>query len=173
MKTVAVNILDNKGEEIKKEVTIRRARVFQYTGIAKIIGGIVEKICADKEMRQAIQFHIFGEVSDDWKDKETGEIVDGVKERLNDSSAELITFALRYLPDELINLISHASNINQEWVQTFDDESLFAVLEAVIEVNDLGKLRDSFEQFSTKLRSKIKNQESKADNQSHLNAVNS
>lgn len=173
MKNVEVSILNNKGEEVTKTISIRKARVFQYTGIAKIVGGVVEKVSSDKEMREALQFFLFGEVSESWKDKETGEIVSDVKERLNNSSADLITFALQHLPDELINLISHLANVNPEWVETFDEDSLFNVLEAVLEVNDLGKLQDSFKQFTTKLQSKVKKQQAKQDNDSHLNAVNS
>ncbi|MCG1009222.1 hypothetical protein J4760_04040 [Salinicoccus sp. ID82-1] len=159
------------GEEEGQPFNVIRARVFQYAILSKTIGGIITKIKQDPAIMDAVQYHFFGNVDENWMDKDSGELLETFKKKIEGDTMGAFGFALEHLPDELIQLVSAAANIKKSEVEMLTDESFFDLIEAVIEVNDINRLADLVKNFSSNLTKAWEKQKKQEDSQANLRSV--
>lgn len=171
VQVIKLNVLNNKNEEEVIEATIKRLRVGQYTQVAKIIGGFVKRIREDEGLMQAIQAQFFGNFDEEWMDQETGQLMESVKREIEGNLIGALGFALEYLPEELVNLTSATANLHPNVVNNLDEESFFKVIESVIEVNDIERLKDLGKKHFDSIKDKLSQKANKQEQQANLQSV--
>lgn len=170
-KLVKITVENAKGEEVKQDITIKRLRVFQYGNVMKIVGGLTRRITEDEALMNTVKTQFFNSFDENWKDQDTGRLLDSVKGNLQGDLIGSVGFALEHLPEELINLIAVASNLPLQVVQQLEDEDFLNLITAIVEVNDLQRLQELGKKFSEDLKAKVQTKESKQEQREHLQSV--
>ncbi|GAB3065216.1 hypothetical protein ACFOU0_12165 [Salinicoccus sesuvii] len=171
LKEVQLTTINLKGEEESQPFNVIRARVFQYATLSKTVGGVITKIKQDPAIMEAVQYHFFGNVDENWLDQDSGELLETFKKQIEGDTLGALGFALQHLPDELIQLVSAAANIKKSQVEMLTDESFFEVIEAVIEVNDINRLADLVKNFSSDLTKAWQKQKKAEESQANLRSL--
>lgn len=170
-KVVKITVENAKGEEVAKEVNIKRLRVFQYGNVMKIVGGLTRRITEDEALMNTVKTQFFNSFDEDWKDQDTGQLLESVKGNLQGDLIGSVGFALEHLPEELINLIAVASNLQLQVVEQLEDEDFLNLITAIVEVNDLQRLQELGKKFSGDLKEKFQAKTSKQEQREHLQSV--
>lgn len=170
-KLVKIKIENAQGEEVTKEVNVKRLRVFQYGNVMKIVGGLTRRVTEDEALMNTVKTQFFNSFDEDWKDQDTGQLLESVKGKLQGDLIGSVGFALEQMPDELINLIAVASNLQLQVVQQLEDEDFLNLITAIVEVNDLQRLQELGKKFSESLKEKFETKASKEKQREHLQSV--
>lgn len=170
-KVVKITVENAKGEGVTQDINIKRLRVFQYGSVMKIVGGLTRRITEDEALMNTVKTQFFNSFDEDWKDQDTGQLLESVKGNLQGDLIGSVGFALEHLPEELINLIAVASNLPLQVVQQLEDEDFLNLITAIVEVNDLQRLQELGKKFSEDLKAKVQTKESKQEQREHLQSV--
>lgn len=170
-KLVKITVENAQGEAVTKEVNIKRLRVFQYGNVMKIVGGLTRRITEDEALMNTVKTQFFNSFDEDWKDQDTGQLLESVKGNLQGDLIGSVGFALEHLPDELINLIAVASNLPTDIVKQLEDEDFLNLITAIVEVNDMQRLQELGKKFSGDLKDKFQTKAGKQEQREHLQSV--
>lgn len=170
-KVVKITVENAKGEGVTQDINIKRLRVFQYGSVMKIVGGLTRRITEDEALMNTVKTQFFNSFDEDWKDQDTGQLLESVKGNLQGDLIGSVGFALEHLPEELINLVAVASNLQLQVVQQLEDEDFLNLITAIVEVNDLQRLQELGKKFSNNLKETLKTKESKQEQREHLQSV--
>lgn len=171
VQNVTVQVENNKGEMEDLDIIIRSLKTRQYGAILKIVGRATRQIKENEELMNTFKLYFADTVDEDWKDQETGQILASVQSKLQTDQIGAIAFLLENLPDELIELISIASNLKQEFIEDLELDNLVDIVLAIIEENDFNKLQEVGKKLVNGVKDKI-NATSKENKQAnHLRQV--
>lgn len=170
-KLIEITFENMQGEDVTKEVNIKRMKTKQYGRVMSVVGGLTRRVTEDEALMNTVKTQIFKIYDEDWKDQETGQLLESIRGKLQGDLIGSFGFALEFFPDELTKLIAAASNLSVEVIEALEIESLFDVVEAVIEVNDIKRLQELGKKFSNNLKTFFQTKENKEKQREHLQSV--
>ena len=168
---VELKLENEKGNIETHKMNIKRLKVKQYGDVMKIVGKVTRQITENEALMNTFKVQFAGVIDEEWKDKETGELLSGIEAKLQADQLGTLAFILEHFPEELINLVSVASNINKKVLDELEDEEFLNVITAVIEVNDLKRLGDVGKKFLENIKGKMTVKASEENQKSHLQSV--
>lgn len=151
-KSVEVKVLNENEDWVTEKVKVNKLAVGNWAGFAQVVGRITKALLADENANvlDSLAVGVFGEDSG-LKFNDDGTIRMMTDGDINKGFLEAALFVFYNATDEFYSLVSTLTDLKPEFIARLDEESLFELLEAVLEVNDFKKVLNLGKSFLEKV----------------------
>lgn len=172
-KTVEVSVLNDNQDWIKETIKINKLAVGNWAGLAQVVGRVTKALIAEENSNvlDGLAVGMFGQDAG-IKFNEDGSLRMMTEGDVNKGFLEAAMFIFYNATDEFYNLVSTLTDLKPEYIARLDEEGLFALLEAVIEVNDFKRVIQLGKSFLDKVTKMYRQKQGldKKDNKDSQNA---
>lgn len=151
-KSVEIKVLNDNQDWVTETVKINKLAVGNWAGFAQVVGRITKALLSDENSNvlDSLAVGVFGEDSG-LKFNDDGSVRLMTDGDINKGFLEAALFVFYNATDEFYSLVSTLTDLKPEFIARLDEESLFELLEAVIEVNDFKKVVNLGKNFLEKV----------------------